>query len=293
MKKNLFLLFSFLIFWGCQKQGPVELIDKEDDSRLIQVQTINNSSDSVFIYSGVDSTGIFGNENSRYFAKMVFSAIRFDRQFKRDSLLQAEAIFLDKSKPVRLNGRLIAYWSLDVGAVKLGNLTLNKLVHRVPLLPQGDSIIGYRYQLRKEYEYTSTYTWQITGQNGISPFDTIINTPPEIRVSNLYPRAIRISEPLNIKWRCTNDYINIIISADPVEGQQNRLIPFLNLRIRNTKGEITIPVKVLKMLPIRKYTRYVFTFSSNSKSIARITGYPDNVLIHSSSIHNISLILNP
>lgn len=293
MKTNIILILSFLIFWGCQKQGPVELIDEEDDSKLIQLQPINNSSDSIFIHSGVDSTGIFGNENARYFAKMFFSAIRYDKPFKRDSLVQAEAIFLDKSKPVRFNGRLIAYRSFDVGVVRLGNLILNKFVHSVPLIPQRDSIIGYRYQVRSEYVYANNYRWQVTGQNGISPFEIQFNTPPEIRVLNLSLRAIRISEPLNMKWRCTNDYINIIISAEPGEGQQYRVIPFLHLRVRNTKGEITIPVKVLGMLPIKKFTRYVFTFSSDSKSTARITGYPDDVLIHSASIHNISLSINP
>ncbi len=291
-KFNLLFILSFLIGWGCQKQGPVELIDEGDDSKLIQVQPINNSPDSIFTHSGVDSTGIFGNENARYFAKMFFSAIRYDRPLKRDSIVQAEAIFLDKSKPVRFNGRLIAYRSFDVGVVRLGNLILNKFVHRVPLIPRRDSIIGYRYQVRSEYVYANNYRWQVTGQSGISPFEIQFNTPPEIRVLNLSPRAIRISEPLNIKWSCTNDFINIVISVESGDGLQHQLIPILYLRVRNTKGEITIPVKILEMLPIKKFTKYIFTFSSVSKSTATIIGYPDDVLIHSSSIHNISLIIN-
>lgn len=283
------LIFLITLWSGCHEIEPVEIVDEEDDAQLIEMKAVGVETDSVFVSSGVDSTGLIGSENSRYFAKMVFSAIRFDMPSRRDSLVQAEAIFLDKSSPIQNNGQVAAYPSFDVGTIAVESDTLNKHQRRMQMMMK-DTLIGYRYQLKKHYGYESdrTFNWYGSGNDSINSFNIQFNTPPELQVEKIAPEYIQPTVPLYIKWKCNNRIVNLIISR---EGglQQKTWVPVLHLQIRNEKGEITIPAKILEILPTKKYQRFLFTFSSSSKTSTTVNGYQDEILIQTASIHNLLL----
>ncbi len=294
MKTFLKITISLLLLLNaCQKQTPVELVDNTDDSNLINIQTLPPSVDSLYIISGEDSSGNIGMWNSKFFAKMVFQAIRIDRAIKSDSFVIAEAIFFDKNNPIRHNNRTIAYPSFDIGLLRFNNQILNKFQRRIMVPMHGDSAIGYRYHLRNSYEYNYINSWSSSGNDSFPPMEFTINTPAQIRITNLTAGSISVTEPLNIKWNCSNPEINLFISAESGSLLQRQLIPVLHLKIKNTKGEITIPVRILELLPVRKYSRFMFTFTSENKFTREISGYPEKILIYTASVHSIMMNLQP
>ncbi len=293
MNNKIFLLIIIAFVLGCQKPGPVELIDDKDDSKLIDIKSTGSVSDTLYAVSVGDTSGNFGAQNSRYYAKLIYQNIRFDRLLRKDSLINAEAIFFDKDNAIKYHNRIITFPSFDVGVLKINDDALNKFPRRMMLPMQGDTLIGYRYQLRKNYELTATNRWTSTGGGSIDAFDISISSPPTIRVLNLPPRFINVSEPLNIKWDCANPIINIFISGEGGDLLNRKLVPVMHLQIRNKKGEVTVPVKILELIPIKRFSRFVFSFVSETSRTVRISGYPEDVLVHSSSVHSIFLSVRP
>ncbi|MDI6802633.1 MAG: hypothetical protein QME58_02150 [Bacteroidota bacterium] len=293
MNNKIFVLVIIAFVFGCQKPGPVELIDDKDDSKLIDIMSTGSVSDTLYAVSIGDTSGNFGAQNSRYYAKLIYQSIRFDRLLRKDSLVNAEAIFFDKDSPIKHNNRVIAYPSFDVGVLKINDDALNKFPRRLMIPMQGDTLIGFGYQFRKNYELNTVNKWTATGIGSIGSFDISFSSPPTIRVLNLTPRFIDVSEPLNIKWDCTNPIINIFLSGEDGNLLVRRLVPVMHLQIKNTKGEVTIPPKILELIPIKKFSRFVFSFVSESSRTVRISGYPEDVLVHSSSVHSILLSVRP
>ncbi|MDI6766854.1 MAG: hypothetical protein QME52_08540, partial [Bacteroidota bacterium] len=231
MIKNILLVYIIaFIFSSCEKIDPVEIIDEQDDSRFIELNAVSVSSDSLNALSGVDSSGLLEPDNIKYNARLVFTGLRYDFPLKRDSLIQVEAIFLDTSKTIQHNGRPIAYNSFDVGTLSLDSDTLQKHQRRIRL-PSGDTLIGYRYQLRKTYSYLSgnEHHWRGTGSEAIGSFDTLFNLPLEMRVTDITPKYIRRAEPIRIKWNCANPIVHIIISQEG-ELQQKTWVPILHMK---------------------------------------------------------------
>jgi hypothetical protein len=297
---NSFILSIIVLVFGCQKPVPVEIVDEQDDSKYIEVTALGNTNDSIFVSSGIDTTGLISLENSKYFAKMIMTGIRYDRTNRFGNIIMtesisAEAIFLDKSKPIQQNGHLMTYPSFDVGNIKINSDSLSKFQRLIRFqMPVVDSVIGYVYRLRRPYNYEQSYLWSADGKGTIGSFQVAFTPANVIQVLNLPPDTIHTSVPLFIKWQCSNPTINIIISGeeDILYGSR-KLKPILILRIKNNKGEITLPVKILQMIPLKQFQRFLFTFSSESKFTTSVSGYPDPVLIHSASIHNILLNVCP
>jgi len=285
----------FGLFWsGCKNPGPVELFDEQDDSKLIEMKSVGITSDSLYIQSGTDSTGLLGSENSKYRSKMIYAGIRYGFSPMADSLVQAEAIFMDTTNPVFNNGKIIAYPSFDAGMLTVDGDTLNKYQRRIRMPMSGsDTAVGYIYKLKKRYAYLSghSYNWRGTGSANIGSFDIPCTTPPEIVITEISSRYIDNTNPLYIKWNCANPVINLIISREG--GLQRRTwVPVLHLKIRNTKGEITIPAKILEILPIKNYKNFLFSFISETRFTSTVSSY-GSVLIQTASIHNIPMNVQP
>ena len=287
---NLALIVTLfvLVCSGCKNPGPVQLIDNEDDTKLIEMKSVGTVTDSLSLQSGVDSTGLFGAENM---SRMIFTGIRYGLPV-RDSLVQAEAVFLDSAAPILHNGRLITYASYDVGTLSIDNDTFDIYPRRIKLpMMVKDTIIGYQYKFKIAYDYHHghTYHWKGSGRHGIGSFNIPFIPPPEIRITGIVPQYIRVTEPLRLKWDCANQIVDLVISR---EGglMQRTWAPVLHLRIRNVKREITIPTKILEILPIKQYQKFLFTFVSDAipPLTAAIGGY-GNILIRSTSIHNVVL----
>jgi len=291
MKKASVLIGILVLVSGCQKPGPIELVDDRDDSNLIQVIATGSDADSIFATSGVDTSGLF---NSRYYAKMYFSHVYYSLQSRSDSFMQAEAIFLDKTNPVVWNGHMLGYASLDVGEVTLEGDTLPKVQHKMKLGSTGDTTAGYQYYMKNEHSTGphDQYHWNGSGKGPVGPFNKSGSSAPSMRVTEVDPPFIPIDAPITLRWKCTNTYVNLFISREGNQVQR-AWVPLIYLKIRNIKGEIQLPAKVLEMIPLKQYPRLLFTLTSEAQSVTNIPGYSDDVLLHSASIHNLLLNVGP
>jgi len=291
IKIKIYLPIILLIIFssGCHEVAPIELIDNGDDSKLIEMKAIGNEVDSLSVSSTVDSSGLIGSENSKYFARMIYTGIYFETPNRKDSIIQTEAIFLNKMNPILVNNKVMTYPSIDVGTIAVDADTLVKHQRRIRMMMK-DSIIGCLYKFRKDYDFQSNrlHHWYGDGNGAIKPFDIQFTTPSDIKIEKVIPRGIQNGTPLYFKWRCNNPVIDLIISREGGVLQRS-WVPVIHLRIRNEKGEITIPTKILEILPTKKYKHFLFTFSSSSQSEQSIEGYPDTVLVQTASLYNILL----
>ncbi len=281
----LLILFSS----GCHEVAPIDLIDTEDDSKLIEMKAVGNEFDSLSVSSSIDSSGLIGSENSKYFARLIYTGIFFETPNRKDSIVQAEAIFLDKTNPIFVNSKVMTYPSIDVGTIMVDTDTLGKHQRSIKMMMK-DSIIGYLYKFRKDYDFQSNHPhqWYGNGKGTIKPFDIQFTTPSNIKIEKVIPRGIQIGTPLYFKWKCSNPVIDLIISRDGGLLQRS-WVPIIHLKIKNEKGEITIPTKILEILPIKQYKRFLFTFSSSSQTEQSIEGYPEIALVQTASLYNILL----
>jgi hypothetical protein len=127
------------------------------------------------------------------------------------------------------------------------------------------------------------YTWTNTGSDVV--VNASITSAEEIRVTQPTPRdPVRVRRGLNVEWIGGEEYVYLVVSIWSPEGTR----PVLQMRLRSASRQIFIPPRVLQMLPAGS-SQYVFSFISQSRSEAAISGYRDTVLVYSASVHNLLL----
>jgi hypothetical protein len=273
---------------GCRQPSPIEMTDGKDDSGLITMKSVGSGMDSLLVMSTVDSGGPSGGN---YFGRLELSVVRNDYLLRSDSSLRVDAIFLDTARPVRRNDHILAYPSFDAGSIVFNADTLSRVDRHVPAMSvPGDTLIGVQYHLVQPYQDfgSAPLQWNCAGSSNFPSFG--LTAPPllPIRVTAVSPRYLASDEPVQIRWTCTNPVVDITISR-PGDGLQRSYVPVVQLRVINVKGEVTIPAKVLEILPLGRYATFLLTVSSVNGNVAGIPGYHDDVLIRSTSIHNIIL----
>ncbi len=285
------LIALVLLSGGCRQPSPIEMTDGHDDSGLITMKPVNSGMDSLLVLSAVDSGGPSGG---RYFGRLEVTQVLNEFPQRSDSMIRAGAIFLDTAGPVEWNGHVVAYPSLDAGNLLLNGDTLVRLDRRIPAPgAQGDTMVGPQYQLRQPSRDLSSVPlrWVSLGSASIPPFDVTAPPPVPVRILGISPRYLAADEPVLIRWSCTNPGVDVTISR-PGDGAQRSWMPVVQLRVINIKGEITIPSKVIGLLPLGRYSSFLLTVSSVREQPVMIPGYRDEVLIRSTSIHNVLLTVH-
>jgi hypothetical protein len=289
----LLVAIGLFLLPGCQKPGPIEILDQTDDSDLIDLRQINPVSDTLLAHPGIDTAGPGSTQN--FFGNFTFTAVRYDLPLRSDSFVHAEASLLDRTRPISINGRTIAYPSLDLGSITIDGDTLERVERRIPLmLPGHDTLAGFLYRLKNVTAYSpgSVYHWKASGSSQIGAFDIPFTAALAMNVLDITPRFVSITGPMTVHWVCANPTVTITISR---EGDllQRQWVPILQMRVSNTKKGVTIPQKILEMLPVRRFQRFLFTFSSDIQFSTHISGYTEDVMIQSASVHNILLSVQP
>lgn len=288
MKTSFLLLTALLLaVAGCQEPGPIGIVDDADDSALISVSYVGAESETAPFQSDVDTMGMPGGPSDRYFGRLLFSDVRFGLPVRAESLLCAEALFMDRSRGIQDNGKVRAYGSIDAGTIDFSGDTLLRYQRRYRYSnSHADTIIGPAYQLRNRLENRLEANWTGSGSAEMARFTVRTQYAPGIWVHEASPPYLRPGEPLTLRWTCDNPTVGITISRQG-DMLQKRWIPVLQLQVRNTKQGITIPPKVLEILPLRRTERFMLTISSEIRTAVRLHGYGDSVLVRSASLHNL------
>jgi len=279
---------GLLLAAGCQKPAPVELEDTSE-SEISELTALPGNS-----YEP-DTTGLLTQHRDRYFAELVVAGVRYDTPNETHTVSLARGIIRDRMDSIVINGRKIGYRTLSVGRLLVNGLPLNIHLLRYRIGMPGfplDTVAGPYYLLLNKdgiggrgftYFGNYLYTWTNTGSDVV--VNASITSAEEIRVTQPTPRdPVRVRRGLNVEWIGGEEYVYLVVSIWSPEGTR----PVLQMRLRSASRQIFIPPRVLQMLPAGS-SQYVFSFISQSRSEAAISGYRDTVLVYSASVHNLLL----
>ena len=297
MKKILiysFISASIFIFFSCDKPAPTQLVD--DTNNELEVELLNKDLDDQFVTSGSDTSGI--TQDLTGITNLIsVSGIKITNKVRTSYLSLAQAMFFDKSKPIKYSdGRILAFETVTPGMIKFNGLEARldtfKIRYRDLGVPK-IAILGQKYVLYNlllgipdpfYFNYQSNVSFQF---HPFGPGESIsfnIPTPPEI-TGKVVLTGRRIEKNLEavLRWNpSSSERISIIVGL--IRPNQLSSIPVYRMKTADD-GELRIPGRYLNQLPLEKFEKVVFTFVRSYEGYH--TNGNNNLLASSQSIHSI------
>lgn len=304
MNKSLPAILSVLAviaFGGCQKPGPIEVIDPSLQSQSLELDNGILTSPELFGITGADSGRIY--PVSRFFApdqplnpsQFLVAGVRYDALLSHHEASLARAVIFDRSQRV-IAGRDTVYRTIDPGTVRLDGLALYQYPQRFAIRSTSrDTLLGVQYALLSKdgvggrgFRYSGTHfnQWESSGSQQLPPFSLTCVSAPELYVTAPTPRdVVAASQNLQVRWEGGSSSIRVIISSlQPAAGPK----PIFQMRVSSNRGGVVLPSAVLGILP-RDQSSFLFSFISDSTVTTRISGYPDPVPLQTVFVHNLVL----
>lgn len=265
------VVFVAALINGCDKPAPTELIDSaQSQVDPVEYETIAKSPTDEIYSNGADTTGISGNLTS-YSNVIVVSGTKISENSLTIKISTAEAAFFDRTKPVKINGRLIGYQTQLIGEVKFNGVKAIPVPFNVKYRNDQnviqDSSLGLFHLLYSgrtslfhpfNYRYNSVVSFELNPFIGkATSFDIL--TPKEI-FANLRVTGSTASNNLIAKLVWDNVASNIpiqIIISGKLKGK-DKSIPLFKLRTRDD-GEFIIPKKILDAIPTNVFDKLIIT----------------------------------
>jgi hypothetical protein len=298
----LFLLVNFIVpLGGCHDKMPLEVISSQPADDL-EVASLQPSIETSLSKSTVDTTGVLNTEQSKYYATMFVSGVKYDVGSVRQTVSYSSVAFSDKNHPVELDGRKLGFRGIDLGRVQLNGMDMigvQRYVHlfSFPIPGDRDTAVGPLYVLAnrngrdaKDFNFhgNSKFQWDVSGGIPISPFSVAIQTPDEITITS--PRStstISKNEDLRVQWIGNTESFRIVISGLRALDIQ----PILQITLKKLDGDITIPAKILGLLPTGTFRTFVFSFISSRTGEYEVSAFSEKVFVSASSVHDVVLTL--
>ena len=297
MKKILiysFISASIFIFFSCDKPAPTQLVD--DTNNELEIELLNKDLDDQFVTSGSDTSGI--TQDLTGITNLIsVSGIKITNKVRTSYLSLAQAMFFDKSKPIKYSdGRILAYETFTPGTIKFNGLEarLDSFIikYRDMGIPKIVTI-GQKYVLYNlllgipdpfYFNYQSNVSFQF---HPFGPGESVsfnIPTPPEI-TGKIVLTGRRIEKNLEavLRWNpSSSSRISIIVGL--IRPNQLSSIPVYRMKTPDD-GELRIPARYLNQLPLERFEKIVFTFVRSYEGYH--TNGNNNLLASSQSIHSI------
>ena len=294
VKYSFALVVVLLLFAGCRKQGPVELIDNDLQSQTLEIENAPITYDPSD--SGIqDSTEIFPASTKMYYGKLVIAGSEFDGPSEHHEASLARARFYNKNQPIVVNGDTIAFRTIDAGNISVDNLLLHSAVETVTRSGMVVDTIGIQYLLLNkdgiggggfQFYGNHRFQWDITGAGSFPGVSETIVSPPKLHITSPTPRDIvSLSRNLHVRWNGGGPWGKIGI-CDVQAGRSSK--PLVRMRLRNNHGGVVIPSNVLRLLP-RGRNKFLFTFSTENSFVAHIGGFENEILVQAVYSHNLLL----
>jgi len=285
---------SVFILVSCDKPAPTQLID--DTSDEFEVELLNKDLDNQYYTSGADTSGI--TQDLTGVTNLIsVSGIKITTENKTNEFSLAQAMFFDKSKPIRYsNGKLLAYQTITPGTIKFNGLETRldsfKVRYRDMGVPKVVTL-GQKYVLYNlffgvpdpfYFAYNSSVSFEFVPSGGGNNVSFNIVTPHEID-GNVILTGNKISKNLEalLNWNSGGiKRVSIIIGL--IKPGQRSSIPIYRMKTADD-GELRIPGRYLNQLPLENFEKIVFTFV---RSYEGYRGSGNNeLLVSSQSIHSI------
>ena len=278
---------------GCQKQGPVDLID---DGPTISIASNATPIDGAFGTEDIDSTRLFPPVESKVLGQLIIGGSAYDSPTQHHEASLARAIFFDRNAPVIVNSVTVGYKTLDAGNVSIDDVPLfprNKTRHLAGI--PSDTLLGLQYSLVSKdglggrgFQFVGghTYQWKISG---FGTFSTNVLSPPVLHIDSPGPNdSVSLSHNLRVRWTGGGNSIRILISQVQAGVRTRALV---RLRLNSNQGGAVIPAALLQIL--RNEPSALLTFSSEDTTTTTASGYPDQIRVTTSTTHNLLLSIRP
>lgn len=293
---NILLAGLLLVLSSCAEESPVELKDdivSADDP--LEVEVITSDPETYVYTNGYDSTGVVSPVLSTS-SFVAVSSIKYTIQNKLFRASRAQAIFTDKSQPVKLpSGKTLGFRTRAQGTVRFDNIPARIQPYRIKYRYQSalrDTLLGTYYLLsRKEgrgddfnFRHDSKISFSVRSFQGKQEHYEI-NTPGEISGEVIASGSFSRGNPAFVlKWNSAGEgTVEIIIGAAFKSGDD--VTPYYRLTTRDD-GQLKIPAYLLKNFPYSSDSRLVFSFIR--KKVSEFNSeLLNDVSIQAQSIHNI------
>ncbi|GEM_PF-2922654 len=284
---------------GCNKPGPIELVDSTTSTNPVQIDTSTSSSGTIVTSPDVDSSGMFSSVQSKAMGQILVAGARFDGIVEHHSASIAQLAFFNASAPIAPRHDTVAYLLQPVGDVRINGLLMARHLRRFQLSPILDTTLGVEYILfsrdsigGRGFQYAGNTTFQVTSEGTllIPAFSESTVSVPVFSV--IAPVAgTEIDPRKNIHFRLDSTAGEVTIFIRPMSspnGAVNEKKPLLKLKSKRQGSGFTIPSSVLRMLP-DQHRDYIFSFCVENNRIIQIPGYRNDVLFTTSYTHHIVL----
>ena len=299
--KYLFIVSVSLFLFGCDKPAPTELFD-DTQEEFAEYEVLGRDINDEFYSNGFDTTGV--TQDLHELPNLIsLSGIKVTNiHHQTDEFSFAQSIFFDRTEKIfSPGGRFLGFRSITPGIVRFDNKVARIIPHIVRYRENGilqETILGDKYNLfsgrhgmmdtfRFRHNSLMNFSINIFFGDSIS-FD--IPTPSEITgiVEILGSRNHGDLRAL-LHWnRGDTPDITIIIGARVRD--RDIIMPLYRIRTRDD-GELLIPTRFIKEIPLQNFDRVVFTFIRRFEGTHQDDGGND-LRISSQSIHSIIVNLN-
>jgi hypothetical protein len=304
MRSLNFILVLLALFWvtGCQENLPVELATEQSPTAL-EVKVLPAIDPNLIVDASIDTSGLTQAEELTYPATFLVNGVKTDLGTSRSNFSYSRMLLNDKNAPISSDlGKVIGYLGLDIGKAKVNSVDLPKTYR--PLRTYTSFTPGYTagpsYMLLDQndqpisdftYAPRQSYRFRADGRGKVGSFELAVQSPEEITV--VEPRAGSVvfrDEDLQIRWSgAIGSTFRILISSfDPKSNIPVK--PLLEVGVKEGTNSIVLPAKILKGIQTGG-GRFLFSVVSSNRIRTRIPGYPQDVLVQASSIHNVLLWL--
>lgn len=298
MKKYLIYLLAIvaLIFSGCDKPNPTELVNDSNDSEILDVEIIAKDFNNEFYSNGFDTSGIT-DDIRNYESIISVSGIKLTRNGNTDHISYALTMLFDKTKPFKSpKGIVLGYNTIIPGVIKFNDVTARLSNYRIRYLENGvliDTILGKKYELFRlngrafndpfTFHYNSSITFSFNpfiGQS--SNFDII--TPKEI-TGNVKLVYLNNQNKINAELTWVGENVNnysIILGG--VRNLNQQVVPFFRIKTKDD-GHLIIPHSILRNIPRDRFNKISFTFIRKFEKLTPLQN--SDLYVVSQSIHTI------
>lgn len=291
------IFISGLILFSCDKPAPTELISDTPDN--FEVEILTKDLDDNYTTTGADTSGI--TQDLTGITNLIsVSGIKFTSGNKTSNISLAQAMFFDKSKPVRYsNGRILAYQTVTPGVIKFNSIEARKVPYeikywdmrqpKVAHLGEKYILVNYFFGFPDQfyYNYDASVSFEFIpdlGQgNNVS---ANIPTPAEI-TGRVILNGSRVNNDIaaSLEWNGTGlRRISVIVGVTR-NGQQNS-IPVYKIKTADD-GRLTIPKRFFSGLPLQELDKITITFVRSIENYHR--SGENELLVSSQSIHSIQI----
>jgi hypothetical protein len=299
LPRLILLACTIIILAGCHDKMPVEVVSDQPADDL-EVASLQLSIETSLSKSIVDTTGVLNTEQSKYRATMFLSGVKYDLGTTRQTVSYSSVTFSDKNLPVDVDGRELGFRGIDLGRVQLNGMDMiqsQRFIHLfdLPIFGDRDTAVGPAYVLAnrngkdaKNFNFlgNSRFEWDINARIPIDTFSISVQTPDEITI--ISPKSTSIiskNDDLHVQWTGKVESFRVIISG--LRGSD--IQPILQINLKKSDGNITIPAKILALLPTDTYQTFVFSFISSKTKEVQVSNFSDEIFVVASSIHDVVL----